>query len=123
MNPELPSFGADENEFFPPLSDGAEVTLKITSAPEKYESLYGEKIRFGIKITGINEKCPEALELLKEYTISSSAMCYRSLYNAWQKGENEFWKTMCLDCEWKLTAKTLPNDKTIYKLAAQRLEI
>ena len=120
MNPELPSFGADENEFLPPLSDGAEVILLITSAPEKYESLYGEKIRLGIKVVGLNKKCKE-MELNKEYTISSSALCYQSLYAAWQKGDNEFWKELCMKCTWKLTAKTLPNKKTIYKLAAQPL--
>jgi len=123
MNPELPSFGADETEFFPPLSDGAEVMLKITSAPEKYESLYGEKIRLGIKTTGLNQHCPEEIELNKKYTISSSAVCYQSLHAAWSKGENEFWKKLCMKCEWKLSAKTLPNKKTIYKLEAQQLKI
>lgn len=111
MNPELPSFGAkDGNDFFPALSDGAEVDLKILGEPEIYESLYGEKIRLGVKVVGINEKCPD-LELMKEYTVSSSAMCWRELHKAWDKVS--FFKFT-----WLLTCEKTDNNKSLYKLRA-----
>jgi len=111
MNPELPSFGAkDGNDFFPALSDGAEVTLKILGEPEIYESLYGEKIRLGVKVTGINEKCGD-LELMKDYTVSSSALCWRELHKAWDKVS--FFKFA-----WCLTCEKIDNNKSLYQLKA-----
>ena len=114
MNPELPSFGAkDGNDFFPVLSDGAEVDLKILSEPEIYESLYGEKIRLGVKVVGLNEKCAD-LELMKEYTVSSSAMGWRELHKAWDKVS--FFKfTWLLTCE---QSGSSSNAKSLYKLRA-----
>ena len=111
MNPELPSFGAkDGNDFFPGLSDGAVVELKILSEPEIYESLYGEKIRLGVKVVGLNEKCGD-LELMKEYTVSSSAMCWRELHQAWDK-------VSFFNFTWLLTCEKINNDKTLYQLKA-----
>jgi len=109
MNPELPSFGADGNDFFPPLSDGAEVTLKLLGTPEIYESLYGEKIRLGVKVIGMNDKV-EKLKLMKEYTVSSSALCWREIHKVWDS-VNFFNFAWLLTCE-----KT--KDKTLYKLRA-----
>jgi hypothetical protein len=111
MNPKLPSFGAkDGNDFFPSLSDGAEVDLKILSEPEIYESLYGEKIRLGVKVVGLNEKCGD-LELMKEYTVSSSAMCWRELHKAWDKVS--FFKFT-----WLLSCEKTDSKKSLYKLRA-----
>jgi len=119
MNPELPSFGAKDGDFFPALSDGAEVSLKILGEPEIYESLYGEKIRLGVKVTGINEKCGD-LELMKEYTVSSSALCWRELHQAWDKVS--FFKfTWLLTCEKIPRPQGIdigPKEKSLYKLRA-----
>jgi hypothetical protein len=114
MNPELPSFGAkDGNAFFPALSNGAVVEIKILSEPEIYESLYGEKIRIGVKVVGLNEKSGD-LELMKEYTVSSSAMCWRELHKAWDKvGFFKF--TWLLTCE---QIETKDGWKSLYQLKA-----
>jgi len=111
MNPELPSFGAkDGNDFFPGLCDGAEVTLKILGEPEIYESLYGEKIRLEVKVTGINEKCGDLI-LMKKYTVSSSALCWRELHKGWDKVS--FFKF-----SWLLTCEELSSDRSLYRLRA-----
>jgi len=116
MNPELPSFGAkDGNDFFPALSDGAEVDLKILGEPEIYDSLYGEKIRLGVKVVGLNEKCPD-LELMNEYTVSSSAMCWRELHNAWDK--DPLATVSFFKFTWLLTCEKTAADKSLYKLRA-----
>jgi len=115
MNPELPSFGAEAKDFFPPLSDGAQVDLKLLDAPEIYESLFGEKIRLGVKVVGLNKKADvfplKELELNKEYIVSSSAMCWREIHKAWDN-VNYF------DFTWRLTAEATDNKKTLYKLRA-----
>jgi len=110
MKPILPSFGAEAKDFFPPLSNGAEVTLKLLGTPEIYESLYGEKIRLEVKVIGMNEKSPEELKLMNEYIVSSSALCWREIHKAWDK-LNYFDFTWSLTCE-----KT--DDKTMYTLRA-----
>ena len=117
MKPDDVSFGAEENEYFPALSDGAEVKFNMTTAPEKYESLYGEKIRIGIKVTGIN---PEAkgVQVNKEYTVSSSAVCWKEYYQAWHNpNQSDKWEGMCMACVWAIRC-VIKNDKTMYKLRA-----
>jgi hypothetical protein len=114
MKPNLPSFGAEAKDFFPPLSDGAEVTLKLLGTPEVYESLYGEKIRLEVKVIGMNEKSPEELKLMNEYIVSSSALCWREIHKAWDK-LNYF------DFNWNLTCDKT-DDKTMYKLRAMKPE-
>ena len=110
MDPKLPSFGAEAKDFFPSLSDGAQVDLKLLDAPEIYESLFGEKIRLGVKVVGVNKKA-DGLELNKKYTVSSSAMCWREIHKAWDN-VNYF------DFTWRLTAEATDNKKTLYKLRA-----
>ena len=74
------TFGSDgNNDYLPALSDGANVKLKILTAPEKYETLYGEKIKLDIEVTGINTKC-EGIVVNHHYTVSSSAKCWQELH-------------------------------------------
>ena len=115
MTQDLPSFGDEGNlDYFPSLSDGANVRIKILSAPETYESLYGEKIRFDIEVLGINANC-EGVTVGKKYTVSSSAMCYKALMNAWNASHGQEYRDMCLVHPWMITCKQ-KNDKTFYKL-------
>jgi len=118
---KLPSFGSEGNEhdFFPSLSDGANLRLKILSAPEKYESLYGEKIRLDIEVLGINAKC-EGISVNGKYTVSSSAACWKELFEAWfmDRDDGSNWVTAALNFRWMLTAKATSSGKTHYKLTA-----
>jgi len=124
---KLPSFGSEGNEhdFFPSLSNGANLRLKILTAPEKYESQYGEKIRLDIEVLGINAKC-EGISVNGKYTVSSSAACWKELHEAWiwtdqkqsTRKEGDDWITAALDFNWMLTAKATSSGKTHYKLVA-----
>lgn len=117
MNPELPSFGAEAEDFFPALSDGAEVILKLLDVPEKYESLYGEKIRIGIKVIGVNEKTA-GIDLNKSYIVSSAAQCWKGLYNSWFNSKGDMYPNVRFkEFTWILTC-TAKNDKTLYNLRA-----
>ena len=115
MTQDLPSFGDEGNlDYFPSLSDGANVRIKILSAPETYESLYGEKIRLDIEVLGINANC-EGVVVNKKYTVSSAAMCWQALKKAWDVSGVKDWREMCLKHPWMITCKG-KNDKTFYKL-------
>ena len=117
MKPNLPSFGADSNDYLPPLSEGAEISFKILNAPEKYQSLYGEKIRIGVKVLGVNDKA-EGIELMKEYTVSSSALCWQEYHSVWHNpNQSDEWQDMCYECNWQLNCIVV-GDKTKYKLKA-----
>ena len=117
MKPNLPSFGADSNDYLPPLSEGAEISFKILNAPEKYQSLYGEKIRIGIKVIGVNEKT-EGIDLNKSYIVSSGAQCWKGLYNAWFNSKGDMYPNVRFqEFTWVLTC-TMKNDKTLYNLRA-----
>lgn len=121
MTQDLPSFGDEGNlDYFPSLSDGANVRIKILTGPETYESLYGEKIRLDIKVLGINGKC-EGVVVNKKYTVSSSAMCWKELHKAWSVSGVKDWREMCLSHPWLITCRS-DNDKTFYKLACLPLE-
>jgi hypothetical protein len=117
MKPDLPSFGAEGEDFFPALSDGAEVMLKLLDAPEIYDSLYGEKIRIGIKVIGTNEKTP-GVDLNKSYIVSSGAQCWMQLRNSWFDSSGEEYPNVRFkDFTWCLTC-TVKNSKTLYNLRA-----
>jgi len=117
MKPNLPSFGAEAEDFFPALSEGAEVMLKLLDVPEIYDSLYGEKIRIGIKVLGVNDKT-EGIDLNKSYIVSSGAQCWKGLYNAWFNSKGEMYPNVRLgEFSWVLTC-TMKNNKTLYNLRA-----
>ena len=84
--------------------------------------MYGEKIRLDIEILGINAKC-EGISVNGKYIVSSSAACWKELFDAWQSysaigDDGEDWITAALDFNWMLTAKATSSGKTHYKLAA-----
>jgi len=116
----LPKFGADTNEYLPSLKDGAKIVFKILTAPEKYESLYGEKIRLEIRVDGNNDKSSN-IKLYHKYTVSSSATCWRALEKAWGKAE-EANEIRFLAMTWRLIAKEITladgETRTIYILEA-----
>lgn len=129
MNQEI-TFGSDgNNDYLPALSDGANVKLKILTAPEKYETLYGEKIKLDIEVTGINTKC-EGIVVNQHYTVSSSAKCWQELHASYinppqaimNKNNMEMTPDVYRDAVhafiWQLTAKATASGKTHYKLSA-----
>ena len=121
MTQDLPSFGDEGNlDYFPSLSDGANVRFKILSAPETYESLYGEKIRLDIEVLGENGYVKDVV-VNRKYTVSSSAMCWQELKKAWDVSGVKDWREMCLSHDWMLTCKG-KNDKTFYKLTCLPME-
>ena len=110
----------------PSLKDGAKVEFKILTAPEKYESLYGEKIRLDIRVDGTNDKALD-VKLFHKYTVSSSATCWRALEQAWRVagdkvGELEANEIRFLAMTWRLRAKKITladgETRTIYILEA-----
>ena len=108
----------------PSLKDGAEIVFKILTAPEKYEALYGEKIRLNIRVDGTNDKALN-IKLFHKYTVSSSAACWRALESAWCVGDDASVVGVAarfLKLTWKLSAKeiTLSNEetRTVYILEA-----
>jgi len=118
---KLPSFGSEGNEhdFFPSLSNGANLNLKILGAPEKVDSQYGEKIKLDIEVLGINGKC-KGISVNANYTVSSSAACWKELHEAWymDRDDGSDWVTAALNFRWMLTAKATSSGKTHYKLTA-----
>jgi len=106
------------------LKDGAKVEFKILTAPEKYESLYGEKIRLDIRVDGTNDKALD-VKLFHKYTVSSSATCWRALEKAWRvvaEDNLEPNEVRFLAMTWRLTAKKITladgETRTIYILEA-----
>jgi hypothetical protein len=80
--------------------------------------LYGEKIRLDIEVLGINAKC-EGISVNGKYTVSSSAACWKELFDAWMNPATDpGWITAALDFNWMLTAKATSSGKTHYKLVA-----
>lgn len=130
MDKNISFGGGGEFDYFPPLSDGAKVSLRVLSAPEKYETLYGEKIRLDVKVLGINAHC-DGVVVNKEYTVSSSAMCWKAFHEAWHNPAEsirkvieehnkdlEGYREACLKMRWSLTAKELHNGRTQYRFQA-----
>ena len=125
MNQNI-TFGSDgNNDYLPALSDGANVKLKILTAPEKYETLYGEKIKLDIEVTGINTKC-EGITVNQQYTVSSSAKCWQELHASYITGHDfqniemtpDDYRSAVHAFIWQLTAKATASGKTHYKLSA-----
>lgn len=129
MNQNI-TFGSDgNNDYLPALSDGANVKLKVLTAPEKYETLYGEKIKLDIEVTGINSKC-EGIQVNQHYTVSSSAKCWQELHISYinppkailNKSKMEMTADDYRDAVhafiWQLVARETMSGKTHYKLSA-----
>jgi hypothetical protein len=114
------SFGGGGNfEYLPKLSDGTNLKLKILSSPEKYDHPeYGTKYKLDIIVLKINSGGEEIAE--KEYSVDSSANCWKGLYLAWiSTGKTQSdWIELAFGYEWLLTAKMNKSGKMPYKLTA-----
>ena len=118
------SFGGTEAyDYLPALSDGEEIKFKMISAPERYESLFGEKIKVDIDVRETSDLMNVNLQ---KYTVSSSAVCWKSYAEAYLNPEcklrvdnmsMEAWREASENFLWKLEAKG-KGDRVFYKLSA-----
>lgn len=119
MNNDL-SFGGGGNfEYLPKLSDGTEIKLKILTSPETYEHPeYGTKYKLDIIVLDVKSG-GENIEI-QEYSVDSSANCWKGLYLAWiSTGKTQAdWIELAFGYEWLLTATMNKSGKMPYKLGA-----
>jgi hypothetical protein len=125
LNFDIQSFGGGgKYEYLPPLSDGTNLRIKILSSPEKYDHLdYGTKYKLDIKVIRVNSG-GEGIEET-EYSVDSSANCWKGLFCAWTttgKTQSD-WIDLAFGHEWLLTANMIGKlGKTPYKLTPIPME-